>query len=127
MRLSDTNNLDAYLNRDSNIMSNVDENSNSDDGFKMKEESPKKKDVALFIGEVTKPYGDIGDSDPRNKSSKATSKRSSVTNHKITYQKAADEELTQIGAVLYALLNIIGIWTSETKMTRTFSNLKENQ
>jgi len=29
-RLSDTNNLDAYLNRDSNIMSNVDENSGSE-------------------------------------------------------------------------------------------------
>lgn len=49
MRLSDTGNLDAYLNRDSNIMSNVDENSESDNDFKFVEEKPD-EDVALFIG-----------------------------------------------------------------------------
>ena len=35
--------------------------------------------------------------------------------------------MTQIGALLYALLNITGIWNSDAKMVRQYSKLRENR
>ena len=46
---------------------------------------------------------------------------------KLSYQISVDEEMTQIGALLYALLNITGIWNSEARMPRQYRRLRENR
>ena len=69
---------------------------------------------------MSKPFGEIAD----EPSAQAVSAK---PNHKLTYQIGEDEEMTQIGALLYALLNITGIWNSDAKMVRQYPKLRENR
>jgi hypothetical protein len=77
----------------------------------------------LFVGEMSKPCGEM----EKGIADEPSAQRITATHHKLTYQLGVGEEMTQTGALLYALLNITGIWNAEVKMPRQYSRLRENR